>query len=154
MIELRRPCSLPKSCFRGIHSTCSSSSLFRGNALIPLWLHRLSFWLCQAAGVSHWQYLHYPKAAGRKTVLVPATTMKLWMVSKHLEYPWSYQGKAANENVFFQRKLNPHQESGQDERLSKSIVSSNLVRWVQDPMEVGMGVGRITLACEKKFTNK
>lgn len=129
-------------------------SLFGGNGLILLWLHRLSFGLFQAAGVSHWQHLHCSKAAGRETARVPAATTKLWMILKHWEYPWSYQGKAANENVFLQRKLNPHQESGQDERLSKSIVSSNLVRWVQDPMEVGMGVGRATLACEKKFTNK
>lgn len=84
------------SCFRGI---CSIALLVGALPVLRKWpdpaLATLT-WLFQAAEVSHRQCPHHFKAAGRKIMLVPATTMKLWMVSKHLEHPWRYQEKAVN----------------------------------------------------------
>lgn len=54
----------------------------------------------------------------------------------------------------FQRNFNLHQESERDERFSKCIVSSNLVRQVKDPVEVAMGVVGGNFASGKKFTDK
>lgn len=80
MLSVRR-------CFRGIRSI----ALLVGALPVlrkwpdPAWATLTR--LFQAAEVSHRQSLHYFKAAGREIMLVPATTMKLWMISKHLEHP-------------------------------------------------------------------